>query len=173
MKHGVGHDMTMQSSLELRPPQLYAHPSAKTLWLVGAAVFWVIALLIAVTVPVLIGKEAIRIMAWWVVPIACWGAFRVGVVPFLRYRIHRWEITDKAIYTRTGWWSIHTRIVPINRVQNVDVDQGLFARFFGLAHVECSTAGDEITIGYLLKDHAQQIADELTLTMAADGTDAT
>ena len=44
----------------------------------------------------------------------------VGVVPLWRYRVHRWDIGPKAVYTRTGWLVQERRIAPISRVQTVD-----------------------------------------------------
>ena len=44
-------------------------------------------------------------------------------VPPLRFRIHRWEITDEAVYTLSGWLVREWRIAPISRVQTVDTEQ--------------------------------------------------
>ena len=54
-------------------------------------------------------------------------------MPRVRYRIHRWESTDTAVYTQTGWLSRERRIAPMSRVQTVDFEQGWIDRLLGLA----------------------------------------
>ena len=62
------------------------------------------------------------------------------VMPSLRYRIHRWEVTSDAIFTRSGWLSREQRIAPLNRVQTVDSHQGALMRLFGLSSITVTTA---------------------------------
>ena len=62
------------------------------------------------------------------------------VVPQWRYAVHRWEVTDTAVYTQTGWWARERRIAPMSRVQTVDHREGAIARLFGLATVRITTA---------------------------------
>ena len=51
------------------------------------------------------------------------GSYVVGVPPWL-YRIARWEVTDRAVYTLHGWLVREWRIAPISRVQTVDTQRG-------------------------------------------------
>jgi membrane protein YdbS with pleckstrin-like domain len=62
------------------------------------------------------------------------------VMPQWRYRVHRWEITDSAVYTQAGWLRQERRIAPINRVQTVDTERGPLEQLFGLANVTVTTA---------------------------------
>ena len=62
------------------------------------------------------------------------------LVPQWRYLVHRWEVTDTAVYTQTGWWARERRIAPMSRVQTVDHREGAIARLFGLATVRVTTA---------------------------------
>jgi membrane protein YdbS with pleckstrin-like domain len=63
---------------------------------------------------------------WWDLP--TWLLVVVGVVllalvlgvPQWRYAVHRWEVTETAVYTQTGWWARERRIAPMSRVQTVD-----------------------------------------------------
>ena len=59
----------------------------------------------------------------------------IGIRPRLRYRVHRWEVTDEAVYTLTGWLSRTWTLVPISRIQTVDVTRGVMQQLFGLASV--------------------------------------
>ena len=63
-----------------------------------------------------------------------------AVVPQWRYLVHRWEVTDTAVYTQTGWWARERRIAPMSRIQTVDYAEGPIARLFGLATVTVTTA---------------------------------
>ena len=50
------------------------------------------------------------------------------VMPQWRYRVHRWESTDQAVYTQTGWFTQERRIAPISRIQTVDSEFGVLER---------------------------------------------
>lgn len=66
----------------------------------------------------------IAVVLFFVLPSWPWWATVVAVViivpemveaivmPRLRYRFHRWEVTDEAICTRTGWITTELRIAP-------------------------------------------------------------
>jgi membrane protein YdbS with pleckstrin-like domain len=62
------------------------------------------------------------------------------IMPRWRYRVHRWEVTDEALYTRSGWFSVHWRIAPISRIQTIDSHRSFGERIFGLANVTATTA---------------------------------
>ncbi|WP_216639504.1 PH domain-containing protein [Brachybacterium sp. P6-10-X1] len=62
------------------------------------------------------------------------------VVPRVRWRIHRWEATDDALYSRTGLLWEEWRAAPLSRIQTVDLDRGPLQRSFGLATISVSTA---------------------------------
>ena len=87
----------------------------------------------------------------------------VGVRPRLRYRVHRWEVTDEAVYTLTGWLSRTWTLVPIARIQTVDVTRGVMQQLFGLASVAVLTASSEgtVRVPHLEAAVAQRVADDL------------
>jgi uncharacterized protein len=59
---------------------------------------------------------------------------------FWRYAVHRWEVSDTFIVTRSGAVFRDWRIVPLHRVQTVEVSQGVFERIFGVARLVIRTA---------------------------------
>jgi membrane protein YdbS with pleckstrin-like domain len=71
--------------------------------------------------------------------------FAVNLVfmPTYRYRIHRWETTDRAVYALTGWLWREWRIVPVSRIQSVDTVQGPLERLLRLATISVTTASRE------------------------------
>jgi membrane protein YdbS with pleckstrin-like domain len=101
----------------------------------------------------------------WAIPILVVvdAVVTVGVRPRLRYRVHRWEVTDEAVYTLTGWLSRTWTLVPISRIQTVDVTRGVMQQLFGLASVAVLTASSEgtVRVPHLEADVAQRVADDL------------
>jgi hypothetical protein len=92
-------------------------------------------------------------------------ALHLAIVPQWRYRVHRWEISDTAVYTRTGWLSQERRIAPISRVQTVDTERGPLDRLLGLATVTVTTASSAGAVKITALDQA--VADE-TVTRLTD-----
>jgi len=114
---------------------------------------------------------------WWIV-IGVSAALllaRVLIMPRWRYRVHRWEVTEDALYTRTGWFSVHWRIAPISRIQTIDTERGLPERIFGLANVTATTASTagHIKIRGLDLATADKLQAELSLATASIPGDAT
>jgi len=99
----------------------------------------------------------------------------VGVVPLWRYRVHRWEISPQAVFTRTGWLVQQRRIAPISRVQTVDTYRGPLDRLFGLANVTVTTASSAgaVQIVALDSEVADRVVEQLTDIAALGAEDAT
>ncbi|SCX40974.1 hypothetical protein SAMN03159343_1069 [Klenkia marina] len=91
------------------------------------------------------------------------GVVAVGVRPRLRHRVHRWEVTDEAVCTLTGWLSRTWTIVPVSRIQTVDVTRGVVQQLFGLASVAVLTASSQgtVRIPHLDAEVAARVADDL------------
>jgi membrane protein YdbS with pleckstrin-like domain len=92
-----------------------------------------------------------------------YGVVAIGVRPQLRYRVHRWEVTDEAVYTLTGWLTRTWTLVPISRIQTVDVTRGVVQQLFGLSTVMVLTASSQgtVRIPHLESDVAHRVADDL------------
>jgi uncharacterized protein len=101
--------------------------------------------------------------------------FHIGVVPLWRYRVHRWEISPQAVFTRTGWLVQQRRIAPIARVQTVDTYRGPLDRMFKLANVTVTTASSAgaVHIVALDNDVADRAVEQLTDIAALGSEDAT
>jgi membrane protein YdbS with pleckstrin-like domain len=101
--------------------------------------------------------------------------FHIGVVPVWRYRVHRWEISPRAVFTRTGWLVQQRRIVPISRVQTVDTYRGPLDRLFRLANVTVTTASSAGAVHIVALDTntADEVVEQLTDIAALGTEDAT
>jgi membrane protein YdbS with pleckstrin-like domain len=116
--------------------------------------------------------------AWWVIALALTvvgtAAYAI-IMPRWRYRVHRWEVTGEAVYTRTGWLSVHWRIAPISRIQTIDSHRWFGERLFGLANVTATTASASgpVHIRGLDRGTADRLLDELTAATGQIPGDAT
>jgi hypothetical protein len=101
----------------------------------------------------------------WLLPalVAVDAVVTIGIRPWVRYRVHRWEVTGEAVYTLTGWLTRTWTLVPISRIQTVDVTRGVLQQLFGLATVAVLTASSQGTVRvlHLEADVAQRVADDL------------
>jgi membrane protein YdbS with pleckstrin-like domain len=97
------------------------------------------------------------------------------VMPRWRYRVHRWEVTDQALYTRSGWFSVHWRIAPISRIQTIDSHRSFGERIFGLANVTATTASaaGPVRIHGLDRQLADRLLDQLAVATGQTPGDAT
>src|ERR671916_1402570 len=101
----------------------------------------------------------------WLVPalVLVYAVTAIGVRPWIRFHVHRWEVTGEAVYTLTGWLTRTWTLVPISRIQTVDVTRGVLQQLFGLATVAVLTASSQGTVRvlHLEADVAQRVADDL------------
>lgn len=152
-----------------------------------APAYWRLGEIIGIVVTLVIG--AVVLGAWWALADGAppWWAWAVlGAIlllelisltfaPRLQYRWARWEATPDAVYTRTGWLNIERRMVPLARIQTVDVSRGPIMRRYGLTDIKITTASSagDTTIEALDDERAQALLEQLTRAASAvrgDGT---
>ena len=114
----------------------------------------------------------------WAIAIGLTAVTAVGyalVMPRWRYRVHRWEVTGTAVYTRTGWISVHWRIAPLSRIQTIDSHRWFGERLFGIANVTATTASASgpVHIRGLDRSTADRLLDQLTVATGQLPGDAT
>jgi hypothetical protein len=133
--------------------------------------------LVLLAVEAVIGAAGGLSVIWWLVlPVtAVITVAYVLIMPRWRYRVHRWEVTGDAVYTRTGWISVHWRIAPISRIQTIDSHRWLGERIFGLANVTATTASaaGPVHIRGLDRATADRLLEELTAATGQIAGDAT
>jgi membrane protein YdbS with pleckstrin-like domain len=163
-----------ETELRLRPPHHRVSRKAIGYWTVRAIPGWLI--VTAAQVIWLLNDDGNG--AWHVagfVVTALLAATHLVVMPQWRYRVHLWETTDEAVYTRSGWLNQESRIAPVSRIQTVDSERGPIEQLFGLANVTVTTASaaGPIKIHGLDRATADQLVDELTANTQATRGDAT
>lgn len=159
---------------ELREPANRVSPKAKPMWMSAAAIAEVFPL--AAVVAWMVFDHDRRSVQLPVLAVLLVLAFlHVGVSPFWRYRVHRWEVTDAAVYTQTGWFSQERRIAPISRIQTVDAQFGPIERLFGLGTLVVTTASSAgpLHIAGLERPVVERLVADLTRVTEATPDDAT
>jgi membrane protein YdbS with pleckstrin-like domain len=129
----------------------------------GTVVYGLVMTAFIVFVPVDAGW-AVRVVRWaGPAVVVLYGVLSIGIRPRLRYRVHRWEVTAEAVYTLTGWLTRTWTLVPIARIQTVDVTRGVLQQVFGLASVAVLTASSQgtVRVPHLEAEVARQVAEDL------------
>jgi uncharacterized protein len=140
--------------LDQRVMQLWRFSDA-----LGYGIFWLIVLVL------------LLVLSWfrsgWALPLLCgWGALALVTVawvmwyPARAYRAWSWRIDGRVLETRSGIWFRHTRLLPLSRLQHIDLESGPLARRFGLASLILHTAGTQnasLTIPGLDAAYAEQL----------------
>jgi membrane protein YdbS with pleckstrin-like domain len=167
--------MHMLAPAGLRAPRHRVHSRAIWLWTTRAAAGWIAVLAVEVVVLV-VGEHDIAGWRYAVVAAtAALGLAHVTVMPQWRYRVHRWELTEQAAYTQSGWFVQERRIAPVARIQTVDVHRGPFEQLFRLGNVTLTTASaaGPVKIHGLDTASADRIVEDLTARIRAADGDAT
>lgn len=160
--------------MQLRDPANNVSPRAIIFWTVRATPGWLL---------LLAGQGLWFILApdpvvWRVVALvvtALFAAAHLIVMPRWRYRVHRWEVTNDAVYTQSGWISQERRIAPLSRVQTVDTERGPLEQLFRLSNVTITTASaaGPLRIYGLDRATADSLVAELTEVTSHSEGDAT
>jgi membrane protein YdbS with pleckstrin-like domain len=160
--------------VRLRPPRNSVDRRAIGWWITHDLLSAAVLALILVVLAVVIGPARDRLLLVAVVVLAL-GIPYAAVVPVWRYRVHRWETTDDAVYTRTGWLWQEWRVAPMSRIQTVDTERGPLEQLFGLSSITVTTASAAGPLKIVGLDHelAAELVRRLTAATQANPGDAT
>ncbi|MFE0643594.1 PH domain-containing protein [Streptomyces sp. NPDC058877] len=166
--------MTGENAVRLRPPRNTVDQRA--------VAWWRSRLLVTAAAPVAV----LLVLRAFLGPVGSWLLFAAGATAVLGlagaaffpawwFRVHRWEVTDDAVYVRTGALLQEWRIAPMSRIQTVDTSRGPLEQLFRLATVTVTTASSKgaVRIAGLDHDLAAALAERLTLITQATPGDAT
>lgn len=99
--------------------------------------------------------------------IALWAGL---IAPARRFVHWRFALTDRELHVAHGWWLRTHTIVPIGRVQHIDLTQGPIERMCGVATLVLHTAGTEhaeVDVPGLARDHAEAVRDRIRAAIEA------
>ncbi|MFI9116818.1 PH domain-containing protein [Streptomyces venezuelae] len=166
--------MRGEDAVRLRPPRNAVDERAVT--------WWRSRLLATTAVPVVVlavlGAFIEPARFWLLVPAAAVAAVGLACTAFFPswwFRVHRWEVTEDAVYVRSGAFWQEWRIAPMSRIQTVDTSRGPLEQAFRLATVTVTTASSKGALRIEGLDHelAADLAERLTAITQATPGDAT
>ncbi|QES05503.1 PH domain-containing protein [Streptomyces venezuelae] len=166
--------MRGENAVRLRPPRNAVDERAVT--------WWRSRLLATTAVPVVVlavlGAFIEPARFWLLVPAAAVAAVGLACTAFFPswwFRVHRWEVTEDAVYVRSGAFWQEWRIAPMSRIQTVDTSRGPLEQAFRLATVTVTTASSKGALRIEGLDHelAADLAERLTAITQATPGDAT
>lgn len=79
------------------------------------------------------------------------------IIPRYQFLIFKYILTGEEIVVRKGLWFITTTKIPLFRIQNVDIQEGIIMRKYNLANVNLSTAGGNTEVILISKQEANII----------------
>ena len=139
-------------------------PGARTLWRLEAA--------LAAVLPVAAGIALAGGLAGdlpsplptllWVLP-ALAALVAVAIVPELRWRHWRYEVREEEIDLLRGVVTVTRTLVPMQRVQHVDVQRGALERLLGFSSVVFHTAAGGNRIPALRDAEATAVRDRIAV----------
>jgi membrane protein YdbS with pleckstrin-like domain len=169
--HGIAGPRVVR---HLRPPRNTLDARAVGWWRAQ----WLLLTLVPVVPLTVLGALITPARTWLLVTAAALAVLGLACAVFLpvwSFRVHRWEVTDEAVYVRTGFFRQEWRIAPMSRIQTVDTVRGPLEQLFKLSTVIITTASARGAVRVEGLDHqlAADLAERLThLTQATPG-DAT
>ena len=150
-------------------------PRVVKLWrithLIGTAVLLGLLLIPALIVTLNVSSALPWVLCSWLAV----AALRFGLliwIPPRSYRAWGYRIDDRVLETRNGIWWRAVHLLPLSRLQHVDLNRGPLERAHGLASLTLHTAGTHdaaLVIPGLEADDAVRLRDRL---VAVGGDDA-
>lgn len=99
------------------------------------------------------------------------GLLYIFFRPSLRYKYWRYAVTEEALFAERGWFTQVRTVVPLRRIQHLDVAQNLIEREFDLARLVVHTAGmrnNTVVVPGLTVTHAEALRDAMRAYLAND-----
>jgi uncharacterized protein len=151
----------------VREPAWSLSRSAIWLWVtqgvIGTLLYGVLVALLLLAVPSSVGGPVPVLR--WLLPalVVVYAVVAIGIRPWIRYRVHRWEVTEETVHALTGWLSRTWTLVPVARIQTVDVTRGVLQQLYGLASVAVLTASSQgtVRVPHLEVGVAERVAEDL------------
>lgn len=151
------------TTVRLRPPRNTLNERAVGWWRVQWLLMTAVHVVPLAVLGTLIGPARFWLLLSAAV-LAAAGAAATVLFPLWWFRTHRWEVTEDAVYVRTGFFWQEWRIAPMSRIQTVDTVRGPLEQLFRLATVTVTTASAKGAVRIQGLDHevAADLAGQLT-----------
>lgn len=150
-------------------------PAAISLWRIHSIIGSAILLGLAALPVIIVG---LNVKGAWPWALGAWlalAALRLFLLIWYPPRLYRswgYAITEHVLEMKSGVVIKVTRLLPLNRLQHVDLRQGPIERYFGLSTLMLHTAGTHqavLEIPGLDQHVAKELRDKLVTLGGADG----
>ena len=143
----------------------------RTVSIIAVTIFGLIILVIPLTINILSGDSwfydhIIYILSSWLLLYLF-----MLTISFKGYRHKGYAMRERDIIFKKGWIWRSSTIVPFNRIQHTEIEQGPIERMFGLSVLKIYTAGgssSDLKIPGLLPDTANRLKDYIQLKVGKD-----
>lgn len=102
--------------------------------------------------------EFLRVVNWILLGLV---GLNLIIAPYFRYHRQKYIVDQERIEIVRGLIGFTREIVPIERIQNIELTKGPILRAFHLTDLSVITAGGRVKIGFLEDETAEGIADSL------------
>lgn len=134
------------------------HRSATKLWIING----VIGSIFTMGISYIIYRFTHHYISYW--PLAAGGLLSflsIFVHPFIEYKQWSYCIAEDRVEFTHGIYYKSKTIIPISKIQHLDIKQGPIQKFFHLSSLEIYTAGKSHEIEAILTSEAEQIVESL------------
>ena len=80
----------------------------------------------------------------------------------LNYKHNLWCVTNLRVVDESGFFSLHSKESPLDKINNVEYDQSIWGRIFGFGDVDIQTAAEMGETTYELIHHPKLLKDTIT-----------
>ncbi|MGP7819307.1 PH domain-containing protein [Niallia sp. 01092] len=87
-----------------------------------------------------------------------WG---ILVEPALKQKYWRYDVSEEFIQLKSGVWNEKHQLIPMTKVQSVELNQGPFLRKYQLYSISIGTMGSSHEIPAVSKEEAYQLRDQI------------
>jgi len=141
-------------------------PAIKKVWTIKLAAGWAVVLLGMLVWDVIRLFDQSRSLPFGVLSGAALvlGLTVVFFLPPLRYRFWRFNLSTEELYVERGVWNRVRTVVPLRRIQHLDVSQDVVERNFDLGKLIVHTAGarsSDVVLPGLRYEDAERLRDEV------------
>lgn len=148
------------------------HPAIQTVWLIKLAALWTLFFLGTLAYEVFHFFDE-RTLPFGVLSslVLLTGLGISFFVPRLRYRFWQYDLRTEELYLERGILNRVRTIVPLRRIQHLDVSQDVLEREFKLGKLIVHTAGtrsSEVILPGLAFEEAERLRDEVKTYILED-----
>jgi uncharacterized protein len=78
------------------------------------------------------------------------------------YKTFWYGLTDDFLYIKSGIWTREEIVVPMTKIQSIELTQGIIMRKYGVRSIEVKTMQGGVTIPHIEEDVAIKLRDDIS-----------